>query len=321
MSSNHRRRRLGVLVGATVAVAALFALSTAGSARATYPGANGKIAFSTDGDPNGSNIFVVNPNGSGETQLTHSEFGSANHPNWSPDGTKIVFSVDASGTGQLYVMDSDGNRGHLLFDDPGNYDNNPHYSPNGSQIAFQSCGATGCTIDVIASDGSGAASVLTSPIWGASDPTWSPDGSKIAFGSNQDGLLSAVWVMDANGSNQHRLTAASLEAGYPDWSPDGKHILFQDKCCVFGTNIWVMNADGSGQKQITHMPTKHQDGFAHYSPDGTKIVFIADLAYKAGSCGENGCSDLYTMDTNGTHMTKIVSDQPGVFISDWGRQP
>ena len=27
---------------------------------------------------------------------------------------------------------------------------------------------------------------------------------------------------------------------------------------------------------------------------------------------------LYTMDTNGTHMTKIVSDQPGVFFSDWG---
>ena len=41
-------------------------------------------------------------------------------------------------------------------------------------------------------------------------------------------------------------------------------------------------------------------------------VFIADLDYS------NGLSDLYTMDTNGTHMTKIVSDQPGVFFSDWG---
>jgi Tol biopolymer transport system component len=324
MSSNHRRRRLGVLVGATVAVAALFALSTAGSARATFPGANGKIAFSTDQDPNGSNIVVVSPNGSGETQLTHGEFGNAFGPNWSPDGAKIAFSGDVSGIPQLYVINSDGSGGdptHPLFDDPNNADVHPHYSPDGSQIAFQSCGAAGCTIDVIASDGSGGATVLTNPVWYADNPTWSPDGSKIAFESQQDGLLDAVWVMNANGSNPQRLTAAALEAGYPDWSPDGKHILFQDLCCQFGTNIWVMNADGSNQKQITHMPTKHQDGFAHYSPDGTKIVLIADLAYKPGSCGENGCSDLYTMNTNGTHMTKIVSDQPGVFISDWGRQP
>lgn len=311
-------------LGVAAAVAVLFALSITGSARATYPGANGKIAFSTDQDPNGSNIFTVNPDGSSETQLTHGEFGSANAPNFSPDASKIVFQGDISGIPQLYVINADGSGGdpsHPLFNDPNNGDANASYSPNGKQIAFQSCGQTGCSIDVIASDGSGGATVLTSPLSVANDPRWSPDGTQIAFDSNQDGLLSAVWVMDANGQHQQRLTAASLEANLPDWSPDGKHILFQDKCCVFGTNIWVMNADGSGQKQLTHMPTKHQNGFGHYSPDGTKIVFISDLGYKPGSCGENGCADLYTMNTNGTHTTKIVSDQPGVFFNDWGRQP
>jgi TolB protein len=315
-------------LGVAAAVAALFALSTAGSARATYPGANGKIAFSTDQNGGGSgpsDIYTVNPDGTAETQLTHGEFGFASDPNWSPNGQKIVFDGNVSGTPQLYVMNSDGSGGdpsHPLFADPNNSDYAPHYSPDGSKIAYQSCQIPGfiCTINVIAADGSGVPQVLTSPNWFAQNPVWSPDGTKIAFESTQDGLLDAVWVMDANGQNQQRLTAPTLEAGYPTWSPDGKHILFQDKCCVFGTNIWVMNPDGSGQKQITHMPTKHQDGFATYSPDGTKIVFIADLAYKPGGpC--SGCSDLYTMDTNGTHITKIVSDQPGVFFNDWGRQP
>jgi TolB protein len=303
---------------------AFLAAAMALPAGATLPGVNGKIVFTTDGNGDGggpSDLFTVNPNGTGETQLTDGEFGRASNPNWSPDGRKIVFSGDVSGDPQLYVVNSDGSGGdpgQPLFDDPGNGDSNAHYSPDGSKIAFQRCGELGCTIDVIASDGNGTPSVLTSPLWFSADPTWSPDGSKIAFTSNEDGLLSAVWVMNADGSNHQRLTAPALEAFYPDWSPDGKHLIFEDNCCRFGTNIWVVNADGSGLKQITRMPTKHQDGLAHYSPDGTKIVFIADLAYKPGSCG--GCNDLYTMDTNGTHMTKIVSDQPGVVFSDWGRQ-
>jgi TolB protein len=210
-------------------------------------------------------------------------------------------------------MGANGSGAHVLFDDPANNDGNAHYSPDGSKIAFSSCSQSGaCTIDVIKSDGSGTATQLTSGPWQAFDPAWSPDGSRIAFGSNQDGLLSAIWVMNADGTNQHRLTAPALEAFYPDWSPDGKHLVFTDKCCQFGSNIWVMNADGSGPKQITHMPNKHQDGFAHYSPAGKRIVLTADLDYS------NGLSNLYTMDTNGTHMTRIVSDQPGVLFSDWG---
>jgi TolB protein len=310
MHSSKRR-----LVLACVAAIACSGLAAAQTAHATFPGTNGKIAFGTEQDPNGNvQIFTVNPDGSGETQLTHGEFGHAGNPNWSPDASKIAFVGDATGPPQLYVMNADGSGGHLLFADPAHNDFNPHYSPDGTKIAFSSCGQSGqCTIDVIDADGSGSPAQLTSGPWAAFDPSWSPDGTKIAFDSNQDGLLAAVWVMNADGSNQKRLTSAALEATYPDWSPDGKHILFQDLCCQFGTNVWVMNADGSGQRQITHMPNKHQDGFAHYSPDGKQIVLIADLNYK------NGLSDLYTMDAGGKHLTAIVRDQPGVFGSDWGR--
>ena len=79
------------------ACAAAVVLGAVHSARATYPGANGKIAFSTDQDPNGSvEIYTVDPNGTGETRLTHGEYGHASDPGWSPDGSKIVFQGDAS---------------------------------------------------------------------------------------------------------------------------------------------------------------------------------------------------------------------------------
>jgi TolB protein len=303
------RRRVVTLVRIAVVAVCLTVFSIVGSARAAV---NGKIAFSTDQSP-GSQIFTVNPNGSGETQITKTADGNAFAPDWSPGGTTIIFSGDLTGTQQIYEMDADGLNRHLLLNDPGFNDMNPRFSPNGSMIAFSRCSAT-CVIYTVKSDATGPLTPLTSATWNSFDPAWSPDGTKIAFDSNQDGLLSAVWVMNADGTNQRRLTAPALEANYPDWSPDGSHILFQDLCCQFGTNIWVMNADGTGQKQLTHIRTKHQDGFASYSPDGTKIVLIADLAYSPNT----PAADLYTMYANGTHLTKIVGDQPGVFFPDWG---
>jgi Tol biopolymer transport system component len=312
-----KRERRRVVAHIFLAALATCAVLLAGAtwAQAAFPGTNGKIAFSTDQASAGPQIFTVNPNGSGETQLTFARDGHASAPEWSPDGSKIIFDGDVTGSQQIYEMAADGSGRSLLLNDPGFNDTNPRFSPDGSMIAFSRCSAT-CVIDVVNANGTGPLTQLTSTVWNSFDPEWSPDGQKIAFDSNQDGLLSAVWVMNADGSGQQRLTAPALEAAYPDWSPDGSHILFGDLCCQFGTNIWVMNADGSGQKQLTHLRTKHQAGFASYSPDGKKISLIADLAYKNGCC-----NDLYTMDANGTHLTKIVGDQPGVFFSDWGPAP
>jgi Tol biopolymer transport system component len=63
-------------------------------AQATYPGHNGLIAFS-GGDPNGgAQIWTVNPRGRDLRQLTHLN-GDALNQDWSPDGRRIVFELDA----------------------------------------------------------------------------------------------------------------------------------------------------------------------------------------------------------------------------------
>jgi Tol biopolymer transport system component len=305
-------RRLGMVLALGMTMG-LVAVAT--PALATYPGTNGRIAFSTDNsdDPQ---IFTVNPDGSGETQLTFDDSGHASAPDWSPDGKKIVFVGDATGEWQIYVMNADGsNRRQLTFDS--GFDHfNPKFSPDGTKITFAGCPfQETCAIYVMNADGTNMTR-LTSLVWNSGDPEFSPDGSKIAFDSNKGGFISAIWVMNANGTRQHRLTQPSLEALYPDWSPNGAHILFSDLCCLFGTNVWVMNADGTGLKQLTHFPTKHQGGFGSYSPDGKKIVLLADLKYR-----DNCCSDLYTMNANGAHLTRVVADQPAVFLSAWGASP
>lgn len=99
---------------------AVTALLLPATAKAAFPGNNGKIAFSTlRHEPNpscvsncNSEIYTMNPDGTGQTRLTTSA-GADLEPAWSPDGQKIVFK---RGSG-LWVMNADGSAQTLLTSD------------------------------------------------------------------------------------------------------------------------------------------------------------------------------------------------------------
>ena len=74
-----------------------------------------KIAYSSpEFDPGrpgvSSNIYTVNADGSGIAQITHEAGGTLNagFNSWSPDGTKISFISNRSGTYEIYTMNADG---------------------------------------------------------------------------------------------------------------------------------------------------------------------------------------------------------------------
>ncbi len=90
--------------------------ATAASAQDPVLKDNGKIAFvsARSGDPE---IYTMNPDGTQQTQLTSNApppdspipFLLDFWPDWSPDGTKIVFaSVRDDGNAEIYVMNADG---------------------------------------------------------------------------------------------------------------------------------------------------------------------------------------------------------------------
>jgi Tol biopolymer transport system component len=52
-------------------------------------------------------IYVMDPNGSGQTNLTNPPAGDARAA-WSPDGSRIAFQSDRDGNNEIYVMNTDG---------------------------------------------------------------------------------------------------------------------------------------------------------------------------------------------------------------------
>ncbi len=249
---------------------------------------NGRIAFNSTRDDN-HEIYAMNPDGSGQVNLTNMPGSNEQHPSWSADGTRIAF---ASGVGgDIHVMNADGSGRVQLAVDGGQVE--PSWSPDGTRIAFSDTRDTGnYQIYVMNADGSGQTRLTNT---GGHDlgPVWSPDGAHIAFASTRDGNWE-IHVMNPDGTGQTRITNHPATDLYPAWSPDGTKIAFHSD--RDGNNeIYVMNADGTGQVRLPGSGV--DDAYATWSPDGTKIAF-ASL--------RDGNWEVYVMNADGTGQTRLT---------------
>jgi len=252
---------------ATLLLFSLTSFTSPPAGHATFPGANGKIAFTTNRDGN-TEIYVMNADGSDQTNLTNNPANDANAA-WSADGAKIAFTRNSDHPNccrdDIYVMNADGSGQTGLTTGPGSHFR-PTWSPDGTKIAFDT-GRDG-EIYVMNADGSGQTNITNDPATDVS-PAWSPDGTKIVFSGLRGGVPADIYVMNADGSGVIPLTDDPGGAARPNWSPDGTKIAF-DTNRDGPSRIYTMNSDGSGQTRVTQIGSDIEPA---WSPDGTKIAF------------------------------------------------
>ena len=279
----------------------VLALAGAASARATTPGANGRIVFASGASGN-SELYSVGADGSAERRLTWTPQGEQ-APAWSPDGTRIAYESDASGRSHIWVMNADGS-GQAEISPPADslvVDSDPAWSPDGTKIAFGSTRAGNWNLWVMDADGSNLRQV--SSVFG-NDPAWSPDGQQLAYVSS-----TAIGVVNRDGSNPHAVSAPGAFASGPSWSPDGSRIVFtRNNAAGYPGELSIVNADGSGERQLT------SDGLSNarpsWSPDGTQVVF------QRTSTPTFGWS-LWAIAPDGTGLRQVTSTT-NALGPDWG---
>src|SRR6188472_2125540 len=124
-----------------ILMALALTLLVAAPAHATFPGKNGRIVFASNRTGEWQ-LHSIKPDGSDIQQITHltaAEPGSPGNaflPDVSPDGRRIVFSHEADGDVELYIVNTDGTGLTRLTYDPGRFDGAAHWSPNGRRIVF-----------------------------------------------------------------------------------------------------------------------------------------------------------------------------------------
>jgi TolB protein len=253
-------------------------------------------------------LNVVHTDGSNEKALTNPS-NVRMSPQWSPDGTRIIFVADFNGSPEIYVIHSDGGDLRQLTN-TANYKETPVWSPDGTKIAFVEHFGLNTEICIIDADGGNKRNSTNHPHEDVG-PLWSPDGSKILFisyrnsDSNRDslGVTSDIFVMEADGSDQRQLTNNPSSDYYPDWSPDGSEILFLSRYRVdrhdrtIATDIFVMNVDGSNKRNITN--DFSWDHAARWAPDGKRIVFASN---------RGGSIDIYIIDKEGNNEQRLTRE-------------
>jgi Tol biopolymer transport system component len=237
---------------------------------ATYPGANGLIAYV--GSEHSSResryeIFTIPPAGGEPTQLTHNHLLDYN-PTWSADGRRIAFVRWQPGKvkGDVWTMRADGRHQHLITR-PGA---TPHFSPGGGQIVL----ALRHSIATVGIDGAGLRRLVFGRVVGS--PKFSPDGRRIAFSwiPKHTNARESIWTMRRDGSHLRRLTRPPEEYGSdeaPDWRPDGRRIIFRHSVCNergCEQAIHSVRPDGSRERSIDA-----RGSFPGvYSPTGNRIA-------------------------------------------------
>jgi predicted Ser/Thr protein kinase len=217
----------------------------------------------------GTDIFVINPDGTGLKNVTHS-VGDESYPEWSPDGTQISFaSTRVNDVNQVFILDAacmsqaeedscwdlDPRRISCTSEDFCAVEYSPAWSPDGSTIAVAASinNALGRIYLRTPFGGEPTRFDRSDTIIGADHLAWSPDGTALAYTWIQP-TFNEIYVVPADSPRSWVKLTNTLGNREPTYSPDGQFIAFTSTRDQ-NLEIYRMAADGSDPTNLSQSPT------------------------------------------------------------------
>ncbi len=231
------------------------------------------------------------------------------HPDWSPDGSKIVFASNRSGNYDIYVMNSDGSGLKKLTNDPLD-EVFPSWSNDGKRIVyvkgyfyggdwFWQSDVNNGEIWIMDSDGSNKRNVTD----GIASPVFSPSDNEIVF---VGGNLLRIYKYNLNTHSKINITPQfylKTGGGIFRLSWHGNRIAYD----AYPFGIQTFDSNGNNFEQIYEA----EDGPVNpdWSPDGNRIAY-SNNTWKNGYVNNIEIIDLATKKVVVLENTSSIDSWP-----------
>jgi len=249
-----------------------------------FAGRSRSLVYASDCPGPYTNLYTVEPDGSGLQQITSS--ARATQPALSPDETRIAYSDSRDNA--IKLIDSTGGATVALTTPlscptqvPPPYrppDSSPNWSPDGTTILFTRLDNCGDAVDAL----------FTVPASGGSPQGLGLNGDEPAWGPSQIAYVrGGIWTANPDGTNPAQVSTTGTN---PAWSADGRLAY------LTGNNNTTVVV-GSTQTQL---PFTAVSSLA-WSPDGLRFVVSARTT-------QTGPFDLYTVNTDGSDPIQLTQN-------------
>jgi Tol biopolymer transport system component len=307
------RLSLGVVLGVMIA--------TAGTtpAGASFPGKNGRIAYSTapEAGKKPAQIYTMSAAGKQRRRLTGE--GWSRNPAWSHDGTRIAFdrAPKKGDMRALFVMKADGSRVRRV-PARGVQAYNPSWSANGRKLVFEGCrGTDPCeesAIFVVGIRGKGLKRIAGN----GTDPVWAPNGNWIAYRGKLADADECSTLLRVKPSGRQRQAVlprkrdphdvCSWGGTGADFSPDSRRLVYYGlhpagseefpnpiggtfEVWKYDPAMYTVGIDGKNRKLVASRSLESTEWFLPpfaWSPDGRKLLWRDDRGTYRGNPDGSG---------------------------------